>query len=104
MASYWGECFPMGGIGGAPFVGKTGFGAFSAHVPDVSWGGGAGRVGMGKAGSQRMGGIAEDGWDRKGWLGSQRMGGIAEDGWDRRGWVESQRMTGIAEDRWDCIG
>eukprot|EP00326_Haptolina_ericina_P037090 CAMPEP_0181231402 /NCGR_PEP_ID=MMETSP1096-20121128/35081_1 /TAXON_ID=156174 ORGANISM="Chrysochromulina ericina, Strain CCMP281" /NCGR_SAMPLE_ID=MMETSP1096 /ASSEMBLY_ACC=CAM_ASM_000453 /LENGTH=182 /DNA_ID=CAMNT_0023325429 /DNA_START=8 /DNA_END=553 /DNA_ORIENTATION=+ len=34
MASYWGECFPMGGIGGAPFVGKTGFGAFSAHVPD----------------------------------------------------------------------
>merc|ERR1711920_1216308 len=24
----------MGGIGGAPFVGKTGFGAFSHHVPD----------------------------------------------------------------------
>jgi hypothetical protein len=33
MAEYWGEVFPMGGIGGAPFVGKTGFGAFSAHVP-----------------------------------------------------------------------
>ena len=24
----------MGGIGGAPFVGKTGFAAFSHHVPD----------------------------------------------------------------------
>jgi len=34
MANYWGEVFPMGGIGGAPFVGKTGFGAFSHHVPD----------------------------------------------------------------------
>ncbi|EOD17527.1 hypothetical protein EMIHUDRAFT_234190 [Emiliania huxleyi CCMP1516] len=34
MADHWGECFPMGGIGGAPFVGKTGFGAFSHHVPD----------------------------------------------------------------------
>mmetsp|Transcript_26541 Transcript_26541/g.74106 ORF Transcript_26541/g.74106 Transcript_26541/m.74106 type:complete len:603 (-) Transcript_26541:247-2055(-) len=34
MAEYWGECFPMGGIGGAPFVGKTGFKAFSSHVPD----------------------------------------------------------------------
>jgi len=34
MAEYWGECFPMGGIGGAPYVGKTGFGAFSNHVPD----------------------------------------------------------------------
>ena len=32
--SGWGDCFPMAGIGGAPFVGKTGFGAFSAHVPD----------------------------------------------------------------------
>ena len=27
-------CKPMGGLGGAPFVGKTGFGAFSGHVPD----------------------------------------------------------------------
>lgn len=34
MATYWGECFSMGGIGGAPFVGKTGFAAFSTHVPD----------------------------------------------------------------------
>lgn len=34
MIDYWGECFPMGGIGGAPFVGRTGFGAFSAHVPE----------------------------------------------------------------------
>merc|ERR1712048_1123319 len=34
FAEYWGECFPMGGIGGAPFVGKTGFSAFSHHVPD----------------------------------------------------------------------
>ena len=35
MKEYWGEVFPMGGIGGAPFVGKTGFMAFSHHVPDV---------------------------------------------------------------------
>ena len=34
MKEYWGEVFPMGGIGGAPFVGKTGFGAFSHHVPE----------------------------------------------------------------------
>jgi hypothetical protein len=34
MKEYWGACFPMGGIGGAPFVGKTGFSAFSHHVPD----------------------------------------------------------------------
>ncbi|KAK3269280.1 hypothetical protein CYMTET_22272 [Cymbomonas tetramitiformis] len=34
MAEHWGECFPMGGIGGVPFVGKTGFMAFSNHVPD----------------------------------------------------------------------
>jgi hypothetical protein len=34
LIEYWGECFPMGGIGGAPFVGKTGFKAFSHHVPD----------------------------------------------------------------------
>jgi hypothetical protein len=31
---YWGEVFPLGGISGAPFVGKTGFKAFSHHVPD----------------------------------------------------------------------
>jgi len=29
----YGKFFPLGGIGAAPFVGKTGFGAFSAHVP-----------------------------------------------------------------------
>jgi len=34
MSEHYGNCFPMGGIGGAPFVGKTGFGAFSGHVPD----------------------------------------------------------------------
>ena len=37
FAQYWGfngTYFPLGGIGGAPFVGKTGFGAFSGHVPD----------------------------------------------------------------------
>jgi len=34
MIRYWGNVFPLGGIGGAPFVGKTGFGAFSGHVPD----------------------------------------------------------------------
>jgi len=34
MSDHWGEVFPMGGIGGAPFVGKTGFAAFSHHVPD----------------------------------------------------------------------
>jgi len=34
MKEHWGELFPMGGIGGAPFVGKTGFMAFSHHVPD----------------------------------------------------------------------
>eukprot|EP00931_Biecheleriopsis_adriatica_P047198 TRINITY_DN2717_c0_g2_i2.p1 TRINITY_DN2717_c0_g2~~TRINITY_DN2717_c0_g2_i2.p1 ORF type:complete len:710 (-),score=110.00 TRINITY_DN2717_c0_g2_i2:111-1940(-) len=34
MSEHWGESFPMGGISGAPFVGKTGFGAFSSHVPD----------------------------------------------------------------------
>ena len=32
MTEHWGEVFPMGGIGGAPYVGKTGFGAFSHHV------------------------------------------------------------------------
>jgi hypothetical protein len=33
MSSHWGNVFPMGGIGGAPYVGKTGFAAFSHHVP-----------------------------------------------------------------------
>lgn len=30
----WGEVFPLGGIGGVPFVGKTGYKAFSAHAPN----------------------------------------------------------------------
>lgn len=30
----WGESFQMGGLAGIPFAGKTGFGAFSSHVPD----------------------------------------------------------------------
>ena len=34
MCDYWGESFPMGGIGGAPFVGTAGFEAFSKHIPD----------------------------------------------------------------------
>ena len=34
MVEHFGSCFPMGGIGGAPFCGKTGFMAFSHHVPD----------------------------------------------------------------------
>jgi len=34
MDRYWGACFPMGGIGGAPFVGKSGFSAFAHHVPE----------------------------------------------------------------------
>jgi hypothetical protein len=29
-----GEVFHMGGLGGIPFTGKTGFNAFSSHVPD----------------------------------------------------------------------
>jgi hypothetical protein len=29
----WGEVFALGGIGGFPFAGKTGWGAFSSHVP-----------------------------------------------------------------------
>ena len=34
MANHWGNCFPLGGLGGAPFSGKTGFSAFSHHVPE----------------------------------------------------------------------
>jgi hypothetical protein len=29
----WGEVFALGGIGGLPFAGKTGWAAFSSHVP-----------------------------------------------------------------------
>jgi hypothetical protein len=34
FATYLGEVFHMGGLAGIPFTGKTGFGAFSHHVPD----------------------------------------------------------------------
>ncbi|KAJ8608937.1 hypothetical protein CTAYLR_005319 [Chrysophaeum taylorii] len=34
LRAYFGQVFTMGGIGGAPFVGRTGFHAFSHHVPD----------------------------------------------------------------------
>jgi hypothetical protein len=34
LQEYWGEVFPMGGISGTPFTGKTGFAAFSSHVAD----------------------------------------------------------------------
>jgi len=34
MRHTWGHVFNLGGIGGIPFVGKTGFTAFSHHVPD----------------------------------------------------------------------
>ena len=33
LADFWGECFYMGGLGGIPFIGNTGFKAYSAHVP-----------------------------------------------------------------------
>ena len=29
----WGEIFPLAGLAGFPFTGKTGWGAFSSHVP-----------------------------------------------------------------------
>jgi len=31
---YWGEVFHLGGLAGIPFTGRTGFKAFSSHVPD----------------------------------------------------------------------
>lgn len=34
MATRWGEMFPLGGLAGFPFTGKTGWGAFSSHVPE----------------------------------------------------------------------
>ena len=33
LKKYWGSCFYMGGLGGLPFVGEVGFGAYCAHVP-----------------------------------------------------------------------
>ena len=29
----WGEIFPLSGLAGIPFTGKTGWHAFSSHVP-----------------------------------------------------------------------
>lgn len=34
MGNRWGEVFHLGGLAGIPFTGKTGWGAFSHHVPD----------------------------------------------------------------------
>jgi hypothetical protein len=34
MHTRWGEMFPLGGLAGFPFTGKTGWGAFSSHVPN----------------------------------------------------------------------
>ena len=33
MHARWGEMFPLGGLAGFPFTGKTGWGAFSSHCP-----------------------------------------------------------------------
>jgi hypothetical protein len=34
FAKRWGETFPLGGLSGFPFTGKTGWGAFSSHCPN----------------------------------------------------------------------
>lgn len=34
MVDRWGEGFALGGLGGLPFAGKSGFGAYLHHVPD----------------------------------------------------------------------
>jgi hypothetical protein len=34
FGAYWGENFSLGGLAGIPFTGKTGFSAYSLHVPD----------------------------------------------------------------------
>ena len=34
FAKRWGETFPLGGLAGFPFTGKTGWGAFSSHCPN----------------------------------------------------------------------
>jgi hypothetical protein len=31
--SRWGEIFPLGGLAGLPFTGKTGWTAFASHCP-----------------------------------------------------------------------
>ena len=34
MTKRWGEIFPLSGLGGLPFTGKTGWAAFSGHCVD----------------------------------------------------------------------
>jgi len=34
FSTYLGEVFHLGGLAGIPFTGKTGFGAYAAHIPD----------------------------------------------------------------------
>ena len=34
MVSRWGEGFTLGGLGGLPFAGKSGFRAYLHHAPD----------------------------------------------------------------------
>ena len=34
LKNFWGESFMMGGLAGIPLIGKVGYGAFSAHVPE----------------------------------------------------------------------
>ena len=34
MSQRWGESFPLGGLAGIPFTGKTGWGAFTHHIPE----------------------------------------------------------------------
>ena len=34
MQTRWGESFSLGGLGGVPFVGNAGFGAYAHHAPD----------------------------------------------------------------------
>ena len=34
FSNYWGDNFVLGGLAGFPFTGKSGFSAFSDHVPD----------------------------------------------------------------------
>lgn len=35
MSKRWGEIFQLGGLGGVPFVGKAGFGAYAHHAAEV---------------------------------------------------------------------
>ena len=34
FSNRWGEVFQLAGLAGLPFTGKTGWGAFTSHVPD----------------------------------------------------------------------